>query len=161
MLSSDARLHFCRFGGHEAVQTGGFIKSVFEGDNDISVKQQSFAFAGIGDVGKLPGRNIQLFGKDCPVAARLVEHTDKVAVFKDVFDLPGGKQVLYILGDAGWNAAPLSKPLPNFDGVRRRLLFLQQQMKLVDVVAGCFMGIPVDGHAVPHLILHDEHPQLF
>src|SRR5699024_12063779 len=54
---------------------------------------------------------------------------------------------LYILGDAGWNAAPLSKPLPNFDGVRRRLLFLQQQMKLVDIVAGCFMRIPVDGHA--------------
>ena len=33
-------------------------------------------------------------------------------------------------------------------------------MELVDVVPGGFLHGAVDGHAVPHLILHDEHAQL-
>lgn len=39
------------------------------------------------------GRDIQLFGKDFPVAARLVKHVDKIAVFKDVGDFTGCQQV--------------------------------------------------------------------
>ncbi len=34
-------------------------------------------------------------------------------------------------------------------------------MHLVDVVAGGLAGGPVDGDAVPHLVLHHQHPDLF
>ena len=33
-------------------------------------------------------------------------------------------------------------------------------MELIDIVAGGFSCRPVDGDAVPHLILNDQHPQL-
>ena len=45
-----------------------------------------------------------------PVACRLVEHIDEVAVFQDVFDFRGGKQVLGVLGRPGGDAAPFSEP---------------------------------------------------
>ena len=62
--------------------------------------------------------DIELFGEDLPVAAGLVEHINVVAVFKDVFDLAGGKQILDILCDTGRNTAPFSKTLPNLNTVR-------------------------------------------
>ena len=37
----------------------------------------------------------------------------------------------------------------------------QQEVKLIDKIPGGFSGFTVGGHAPPHGILHDEHPQLF
>ena len=41
------------------------------------------------------------------------------------------------------------------------LLFLEQKVELVHVVARRLVLGAVDGHTVPDLILHNEHPQLF
>ena len=38
---------------------------------------------------------------------------------------------------------------------------LQQEVELIDVVAGGLAGLAVARHAVPHLVLHDQHPELF
>ena len=104
--------------------------------------------------------DIELFGENLPVAAGLIEHEDEIAVLKDVLHLAGGEQVLDILGDAGRDTSPLAEALPDFHGVGRRLLLAQQKVHFVNVVAGGFVGFPVDGDAVPHGVLHDEHPDL-
>ncbi len=62
------------------------------------------------------------------------------------------------MGDSGGDAAPFSIALPNLDAVRSRLFLLQKKMELVEIVAGRFMGSAVDGHTVPDLILHHQHP---
>ena len=41
--------------------------------NDIAKKQQPFALAGVGHIGKLMGRNIKLFRKNLPVAVGLIQ----------------------------------------------------------------------------------------
>ena len=56
--------------------------------------------------------------------------------------------------------SPFTESLPDFHAVCCRLLFLQEQMELVHVVAGRLMLGAVDGHTVPDLILHNEHPKL-
>ena len=104
--------------------------------------------------------DIELFGENLSVAAGLIEHEDEIAVFKDVLHLAGGEQVFDVLGDAGGNASPLAEALPNLHRVGRRLLLAQQKVHFVNVVAGGFVGFPVDGDAVPHGVLHDEHPDL-
>ena len=72
--------------------------------------------------GGTPDTHIELFGKNLPVATGLIEHINVVAVFKDVLDLAGRKQVFDVLRDTGRNAAPLSKTLPYLNTVRCRLL---------------------------------------
>ena len=104
--------------------------------------------------------DIELFGENLPVAAGLIEHEDEIAVLKDVLHLAGGEQVFDILRDAGGNASPLAEALPDFHRVGRRLLLAQQKVHFVNVVAGGFVGFPVDGHSIPHGVLHDEHPDL-
>ena len=37
------------------------------------------------------------------------------------------------------------------------LFLFQKQMKFVHIVTGCLFLGAVDGHAVPHLVLHNEH----
>ena len=71
-----------------------------------------------------------------PVACRQVEHENEVRVFEDVLHLPAGEKILHILGDAGGNAAPFAEALPDLSGIRRGLLFPEQQMHFVDIVAG-------------------------
>ena len=115
----------------------------------------------MGHIAELMGRNTQLFGENLPVAARLVEHIHEVGVFKDVLHLAAGKQVLHVLGDACRDAAPLAEPLPNLHRVGGGLFLFQEQVHLVDVVAGRLAGGPVDGDAVPHLVLDHQHPDLF
>ena len=115
----------------------------------------------MGDIGQLVGRDVELLGQDLPVTACLVQHVNEVAVFKDVFDLPGGQQVLDVLGNARRDAAPLPESLPDLHGVGGGLLFLEQQMEFIDVVAGASAFRPVGGHATPDLVLDDEHAQLF
>lgn len=114
----------------------------------------------MGDIGQLVGRDVELLGQDLSVPACLVQHVDEVAVFKDVFDFPGGQQVLDVLGNARRDAAPLSESLPDLHGVGGGLLFLEQQMEFINVVAGASAFRPVGGHAAPDLVLDDEHAQL-
>ena len=147
-------------GRHDAVQSGILREPILERQDDIAIEQQAFAFAALGDVGQLMRRNAQLLHQNLTVARCLVEHIDVVGVLENVLDLLTGKQVFDVLRDARWNAAPLAEPLPDFHGVCRRLLLLEQQVELVHVVPGGFALGAVGGDAAPHLILHDEHPQL-
>ena len=112
-------------------------------------------------MGQLVLGDVQTLGKLCAITGSLIEHHDKLRVFKDAFYLTAGQQVLYVLRDSSRDSAPLSETLPDFNGIGGGLRFAQQQMELVDVVPGGFLHGAVDGYAVPHLILHDEHPQLF
>ena len=42
--------------------------------NDAAVEQQALTFAGVGHIGQLMGRDIELFGQNLPVPASLVEY---------------------------------------------------------------------------------------
>lgn len=67
---------------------------VHEGDNHIPIKQKPLTGVAVRHIRKLVRRDIELFGKDLPVAARLIEQVEEIAVFKDIFDLAGGQQVV-------------------------------------------------------------------
>ena len=105
--------------------------------------------------------DVELPCKDFPVALRLIEHEDKIAVLKDILNFAAAQKVFDILRDGGWDPAPFTKTLPNLHGIGGGLFLLEEQMKLVHVVAGGFLFSPVYGYSVPYLILHNEHPQLF
>ncbi len=134
---------------------------IHKGQNRGAVEQQPLALAGVGHIGQLVRGNAQLPGQNLPVTARLVEHIHEVGVFKDVLHLAGRKQVLDVLRNPGRDSAPLSEPLPNLHRVGGGLFLFQEQVHLVDVVAGGLVSGPVDGDAVPHLVLHHQHPDLF
>ena len=97
------------FGGHDLVEPGVLREPVYKGNDGIPVEQQAFPLAGMGHIGQLAGRDAQMLGKDLTVSRRLVEHVDEIGVFKDVFNLPGGQQILHVLGDARGDAAPLAE----------------------------------------------------
>ena len=105
--------------------------------------------------------DVELLCQNRPVAGGLVEHINVVAVFKDVLHLAGGKQVFDILRDTCRDAAPLSKTLPNLDGVGRSLFLMQQQVHLVDVETGGLASGAVFGDSVPYRVLHNQHPDFF
>lgn len=73
---------------------------VYKGQHHISVKDKSFACFGVGYILHLLWADIELLCKDSPVALRLIEHEDKIRVFKDIFHLAGSKQVLDVLRDS-------------------------------------------------------------
>ena len=105
------------------------------------------------------GGQVQTFSQNLAVAAGLIEQTNEVAVFQDIFDFRGGKQVFHILRGPGGNAAPLPETLPNLGAVRRRLFLFQKQMELVGKVPGRLTHAAVGGDAAPNLILDNQHPQ--
>ncbi len=94
--------HLAGLGGEQFVEFGILWEVIRKGQDDIVEKQQPVARLGVGHIGKLFGRNIQPLRQDLPVARRLVEHIDEVAVLQDIFDLRGGKQVFGVLGRPGW-----------------------------------------------------------
>ena len=51
---------------------------IHEGQDDIAVEQETFAFAGVGHIGKLMGRNIQLLRQNLAVTGSLVQHIHEV-----------------------------------------------------------------------------------
>ena len=112
---------------------------------------------GVGHIRKLMRRNIELLCENLSVASGLIEHIDEIAVLKNVLNLAAGQQVFDVLRDPGGDAAPFTEPLPNLDTVCRCLLFLEQKVELVHVIARRLVLGAVDGHAVPDLILHNEH----
>ena len=105
--------------------------------------------------------NVQSLRKDAPVAGRLIEQANEVAVFQNVFDLRGRKQVFDVLGRPGRDASPFSESLPNLAGESCRLFLSQKQMELVAEVPRRLALAAVLGHAAPNLVLDNEHPQLF
>ena len=111
----------------------------------------------MGDIFHLLRGDIELLRKDSPVARRLIEHEDKIAVLKDILHFAGSKQIFDVLRDCCGYAAPFSETLPDFDGIGGGLFLFQEKMKFVHVVAGGFPFRPVDSDAVPYLVLHNEH----
>ncbi len=111
----------------------------------------------MGDIFHLLRGDIELLRKDSPVARRLIEHEDKIAVLKDILHFAGSKQIFDVLRDCCGYAAPFSETLPDFDGIGGGLFLFQEKMKFVHVVAGGFPFCPVDSDAVPYLVLHNEH----
>ena len=84
-------LHLAGLGGEQFVKFGVFREVIREGQDDIVEEQQPVTRLGIGHIGKLFRRNVQPLRQYLPVACRLVEHIDEVAVFQDVLDLRGGE----------------------------------------------------------------------
>ena len=125
---------------------------VHEGQDGGAVEQQSFTLAGVGHIAKLVRRNAQLFGKNLPVSARLVEHIHEVGVFKDVLHLAAAQKVFDVLRDTGRDAAPFTESLPDFHRISGGLFLFQQQVHLVDVITGGFVGGTVDGNTASCVI---------
>ena len=61
-------------------------KMIHERDNGIAVKEQTFPGVGIGDIAQLIRGNVKLFGKNLPVAARLIEHINEIRVLENVLN---------------------------------------------------------------------------
>ena len=98
-LGNDLQV-FTRTGGHDAIQLIVLREMILEGQNDIAVKQQAFAGAGVGHIGQLMGGDVELLGKDGTVASCLTQHTDEVRVLKDILNFLAGQQIFDILRDS-------------------------------------------------------------
>ena len=72
-----------------------------------------------------PGRPVRIAGSWTQL---VVLH--KVGVFKDVFNLPAGKEVFHILGQGARDAALFTEHFPDGDKVAGSQLVLQQYMDL-------------------------------
>ena len=59
-------------------------ETVNKGQNHVAVENKPLARFGMGYIGHLLLRNVKLLCKDFPVALGLVEHIDKIAVFKNI-----------------------------------------------------------------------------
>ena len=104
--------------------------------------------------------DIQTLTEDFSVSAGLVQKVHKIAVFKDILDLRGGKQVLNVLRDPRGDTAPFAKAFPNLHAPGTNLA-AQKKVELVHEVPGGFALIPVLGNTVPHLVLDHQHTQAF
>ena len=82
------------------------------------------------------------------------------SLFQNVLDLRGGKQVLDVLGDSRWDAAPFAKAFPNLHTPGANLA-AQQKVELVHIVPGGLALASIHRDAVPYLILNDQHPKIF
>ena len=104
--------------------------------------------------------NPKLLRQNLPVSLGLVQHVDKIRVFKNILNLTGGQQVLYVLRQARWYAAPFTESFPDFHTETSGLAF-QKEMEFVDIEPGRLMLRAVGSNTVPHGILHNEKPDLF
>lgn len=69
-------------------------KLVLEGQDHILEEQKAAAGVRVGHIGKLLGGDVQPLRHQLAVASRQVQQVDEIAVFQNVFDLRGGKQVV-------------------------------------------------------------------
>ena len=53
-----------KFCGHDFVEFGVLREPVHEGQDDVAIKQQPLAFAGVGHITELMGRNVELFSQN-------------------------------------------------------------------------------------------------
>ena len=93
--------HLAGLGGKQFIELGILREVIRKRQDDVVEEQQPVARLGIGHIGKLFRRNAQPLRQYLPVACRLVEHIDEVAVLQDIFDLRGRKQVFGVLGRPG------------------------------------------------------------
>ena len=107
------------------------------------------------------GTDIQLVRQNLPVTGGLVEHDNKVRIFKDILHLAAGEQVFDVLRNSGRNPAPFSETLPDFYGIGSRLFLFQKKMELIHIVASGFTLSTVLCHPSPNLILDNQHPDFF
>ena len=149
--------YFPRFRRHHLIQPRLFVKVVEEREDGVAIHNQPFTLAGMRHIGELVWRNVEEFGENCAVARGLVQQQNEVAVFKDVLGLLRVEQVFHVLRDRRRDAAPLAEALPNLRAVGGGDFVLEQQMKLVDVVARRPLLRAVSGHAPPNMILNDVH----
>ncbi len=105
--------------------------------------------------------DIELSGKDLSVSHCLIEHVDKVGVFKDVLHFLGCQKVFNVLRDTGRNTALLSEALPDLNRIGRCLFFTKKNLHLIHVIPGGSALCAVRGNSPPHLILHHQHADLF
>ena len=117
---------------------------IHKGQNGGAIEQQALALAGMGHIAELVRGNAQLLGENLPVSARLVEHIHEVGVFKDVLHLAAAQKVFDILRNTCRDAAPFTESLPNLHRIGGGLFLFQQQVHLVDVVAGGLVSGAVD-----------------
>ena len=66
--------NFGKAGRKDAVEFKVFREVVNKGQDHVAEKQQTFALAGVGHIGKLMGRDIELLCEDLPIAVRLIEY---------------------------------------------------------------------------------------
>ena len=71
----------------------------------------------MGNILHLLRGNIKLLCKDSTVALRLIEHEDKIAVFKDIFHLAACQKVFDVLRNGCGDTAPFTETLPNLHAV--------------------------------------------
>ena len=133
---------------------------VNKGQDHVTEKQQPFALAGVGNIGKLMGRDVELFCEDLPVSCRLIQHDDHVTVLENILDFTGRKEVFHVLGQPRGNTAPLTETLPNLDGISGSLLLFQKQVHLIHIISGGLAAAAVGCDTPPDLILDDEHSEL-
>ena len=69
-------------------------ETVNKGQNHVAIEDKPLARVGMGYIGHLLLRNVKLLCKDSPVARRLIEHEDKIRVFKDILHFAGSKQIV-------------------------------------------------------------------
>ena len=82
--------HLIRLRSHQGIQHQGIIKLILERDNGTALKDQSLTFPAVRYIRKLVWGNVELPCKDLSVTRCLIEHQNKVRVFKDVLNLPAG-----------------------------------------------------------------------
>ena len=70
---------------------------VNKGQDHVAEKQQTFTFAGVGHIGKLVGRDVELLCKDLPIAICLIEHIHKVRILENVRYFGTRQQIFDVL----------------------------------------------------------------
>lgn len=71
--------------------------------------------------------DIQLVRQNLPVTGSLVEHDNKVGIFKDILHFAAGEQVFDVLRNSGRNPAPFPETLPDFYGIGSSLFLFQKE----------------------------------
>ena len=86
MLYHECFAHFLRLRRHYPVKLGVFREAVYKGQHHVPVEDKPLARFGVGYILHLLRGDVKLLCKDSPVALCLIEHEDKIGVFKDILD---------------------------------------------------------------------------
>lgn len=85
---------FTKFCCHNAVKLVVLREVIHKRQDHIAEEDQPLAWACIADMCRLLIGDVQTLAEDFSVSAGLIQKVHKIAVFKDVLDLRGGKQVV-------------------------------------------------------------------
>ena len=124
---------FTKFCRHNAVKFIVLREVIHKRQDHIAEEDQPLAGACVADMRRLLVGDIQALAEDFPVSAGLVQKVHKIAVFKDILDFRGGKQVLDVLRDPRGDTAPFTKAFPNLHAPRTNLTAQQKVELQVDL----------------------------